>query len=165
METLQWRLGPSALDHNLPTPETRQNLYDELDFQVGVQGILWAEPAINNALFLRAMKAVGVATLGAMVYDLLNPRQETLTPNQSVAYVYHSINIKDTGPVVHEVPEGPTNARLFDIWMRPVHRSGRTREREIESSSLRPITAVRSLRGISSRRPRRTRSFRLLASR
>jgi len=59
-----------------------------------------------------------------MVYDgLQNPGQETLTPNQSV-YLYDSINLKDTGPVVHEVPEGPINAGVFDIWMRPVYDFG-----------------------------------------
>lgn len=125
IETRQSRLGPLKLDHNLPTSETRQKLYDELDFQVGVQGVLWAEPAVNNALFLRAMGVAGVPNLGAMVYDgLQNPGQETLTPNQSVVYLYDSINLKDTGPVVHEVPEGPINAGFFDIWMRPVYDFG-----------------------------------------
>jgi hypothetical protein len=42
-----------------PTPETRQKLYDELDYQRAVQAVIWAEPAINSALFRQAMEVVG----------------------------------------------------------------------------------------------------------
>lgn len=59
-ETVNTRLGPLTLDHSLPTADTRQKLYDELDFQRAVQGVIWAEPAINNELFRRAMEKVGV---------------------------------------------------------------------------------------------------------
>lgn len=119
------RLGQLALDHGLPTAATRQTLYDELDYQRGVQAVIWAEPAINNALFLRAMEGVGVPNLGAMVYnERMHPGQETLTPNQSVVYLYDAINLKDTGPVVHIVPEAPINAGFFDMWMRPVYDFG-----------------------------------------
>ena len=86
------RLGVLEVDHGLPTPATRQKLYDELDFQRAVQGVIWAEPAINNALFQRAMVNAGVPNLGAMVYDKrMHPGQETLTPNQSVIYLYDTI--------------------------------------------------------------------------
>jgi hypothetical protein len=49
-EPVTTRLGILEVDHGLPTPATRQKLYDELDFQRAVQGVIWAEPAINNAL-------------------------------------------------------------------------------------------------------------------
>jgi len=120
-ETVQTRIGALPLDHTLPTAESRQKLYDELDFQRAVQAVIWAEPAVNNALFQRGMEAVGVPNLGAMVYDArMHPGQETLTPNQSVVYLYDSINLKETGPVVHIVPASPINAGFFDMWMRPV---------------------------------------------
>jgi hypothetical protein len=121
----QTRVGPLTLDHGLPTLDTRQKLYDELDFQRAVQGVLWAEPAINNALFLRAMQVAGVPNLGAMVYDRrMHPGQETLTPNESVVYLYDSINLKEVGPVVYTTPESPINGGFFDMWMRPVHDFG-----------------------------------------
>ncbi|PPD45397.1 MAG: hypothetical protein CTY15_04840 [Methylocystis sp.] len=120
-EPVKTRLGILEVDHGLPTPATRRKLYDELDFQRAVQGVIWAEPAINNALFQRAMVNAGVPNLGAMVYDKrMHPGQETLTPNQSVIYLYDTINLADTGPVVHIVPEAPINAGFFDMWMRPV---------------------------------------------
>jgi hypothetical protein len=120
-EPVTTRLGILEVDHGLPTPATRQKLYDELDIQRAVQGVIWAEPAINNALFQRAMVNAGVPNLGAMVYDKrMHPGQETLTPNQSVIYLYDTINLADTGPVVHIVPEAPINAGFFDMWMRPV---------------------------------------------
>lgn len=56
---IETRIGTLSFDHALPTPETRQKLYDELDYQRAVQAVLWAEPAINNALFRQAMEVVG----------------------------------------------------------------------------------------------------------
>ena len=119
------RLGKLELDHGLPTVATRQKLYDELDFQRAVQGVIWAEPAVNNWLFQRGMAKVGVPNLGAMVYNgRMHPGQETLTPNQSVVYLYDSVNLAETGPVVHITPPGPINAGFFDMWMRPVYDFG-----------------------------------------
>jgi hypothetical protein len=80
--------------------------------------VLWAEPAINDALFRQAMEVVGTPNLGATLHN--KPRQpgyETLTPNQSVIYLYDIINLKDTGPVVHTAPAGPLNAGFFDMPM------------------------------------------------
>jgi hypothetical protein len=119
------RIGKLTFDHGLPTPETCQKLYDEMDYQRATQAVPWAEPAINNALFLRAMQKAGVPNLGAMIYEQrMQPGQETLTPNQSVVYLYDRINLKDTGPVVHIVPPGPINAGFFDMWMRPCYDFG-----------------------------------------
>ena len=124
-DKIETRLGTLGFDHGLPTTETRQKLYDQLDFQRAVQGVLWAEPAINNALFQRAMQEVGVPNLGAMIYNQrMQPGQETLTPNQAVVYLYDSINLKDTGPVVYINPPGPINAGFFDMWMRSVYDFG-----------------------------------------
>lgn len=61
----------------------------------------------------------------AMVYnERMHPGQETLTPNQSVVYLYDNINLKETGPVVYTTPEAPINAGFFDMWMRPVYDFG-----------------------------------------
>src|SRR5215469_4046902 len=53
-----------GFEAGLPTPEVRQKLYDELDLQRATQAVIWAEPAVNNALFLRAIQKVGVPNLG-----------------------------------------------------------------------------------------------------
>ncbi len=119
------RFDKFEFDHGLPTAETRQRLYDEMDFQRAVQAMIWAEPAINNILFLRAMEKAGVTNLGAMVYnERMHPGHEVLTPNQSVVYLYDNINLKETGPVVYITPEAPINGGFFDMWMRPVYDFG-----------------------------------------
>jgi hypothetical protein len=124
-DVLETRLGTLTFDHALPTPQTRQTLYDELDYQRAVQAVLWAEPAINNALFRQAMEVVGTPNLGATLHDKRQqPGHETLTPNQSVIYLYDMINLKDTGPVVYTAPPGPLNAGFFDMWMRPFYDFG-----------------------------------------
>src|SRR5262245_31805623 len=119
------RLGSLRFLNGYPDDKTRQTLYDELDFQRAVQGVLWAEPLVNAALFRNAMKTAGVANLGGLVTDkLVQPGQEVLTPTQSVVYESTWFDLHDTGPVVYELPEGPLNAGLFDAWMRPVQDMG-----------------------------------------
>ena len=68
-DKIETRNGTLTFDHALPTPETRQKLYDELDYQRAVQAVIWAEPAINNALFRQAMEVVGTPNLGATLHD------------------------------------------------------------------------------------------------
>jgi hypothetical protein len=41
-----------------------------------------------------------------------------------MVYLYDDINLTEIRPVVHLVPPGPINARLFDMWMRPVYDFG-----------------------------------------
>ena len=68
-QSIDTRIGTLDFDHRLPTSDTRQKLYDELDFQRAVQGVLWAEPAINNARFLRANR--GTLEMAAVEVILL----------------------------------------------------------------------------------------------
>ena len=69
-----------GFEQGLPTPEERQKLYDELDLQRATQAVIWAEPAVNNALFLQAMQKAGVPNLGAIVFDnRMQPGQNVLT--------------------------------------------------------------------------------------
>src|SRR5262249_39246911 len=90
-----------------------------------VQGVLWAEPLVNAALFRNAMKTAGVSNLGGLITDKrVQPGQEVLTPTQSVVYEATWIDLHDTGPVVFELPAGPLNAGIFDAWMRPVQDMG-----------------------------------------
>ena len=54
--------------------------------------MLWAEPAINNALFRQAMEVIGTPNLGATLHDKRQqPGHETRTPNRSVLYLYDMI--------------------------------------------------------------------------
>lgn len=56
-QQVETRLGPVMLDHGLPTPETRQALYDAIDFQRAVQAVIWADP-INAGFFDMWMRPV-----------------------------------------------------------------------------------------------------------
>ena len=126
-ETTMSRIGKLTFDHGLPTEKTRQTLYDANDFQRAVQAVQWIEPAMQNSLVADAMRKLGVKNLGALLYnERMHPGQDVTTPNQSVVYLFDYINLKDTGPIVHEVPAGPINAGFYDMWMRPVYDFGIT---------------------------------------
>src|SRR5688572_22652978 len=114
------RIGMLDFQGGLPTEATSVRLADELDFQRAVQAVIWAEPLINNALFIRAQKAAGVKNMGGLIFNEHAPPglEDPTGPQLSVVYGYSWINLKDTGPVVVDMPEGPLNGSLFDMWMR-----------------------------------------------
>ena len=103
-----------------PTTYTAQRLYDELDFQRGVQVYLWALPAMN----IDAMRQGSEAAFGAGNHilpvwkDRLNTKTKVTTPNSDVVYAMSYLDLKD-GPVVVDVP--PKLQGMFDdFWHRPI---------------------------------------------
>ncbi len=125
VETFESRIGNLVYDHDLPSRETAQLLFDEMDFQRATQSVFWVEAAYNLYLWEKAMDRAGVENLGAMLYDqLAQAGQEVLTPNQSVVYMFDNIHLEEVGPVVYEVPPGPINAGFYDEWYRAFYDFG-----------------------------------------
>ena len=125
-KTLDSKIGKLVFDHDLPTAESSQKLFDELDFQRATQSVFWIGAAYNTYLFEKAMDVAGVQNLGAMLYDKkAQAGQEVLTPNQSVVYLFDNIDLRKAGgPVVYEVPAGPINAGFYDEWNRAFYDFG-----------------------------------------
>ena len=125
VETFESRIGKLVFDHDVPSRDTQELLFDEMDFQRATQSVFWVEAAYNTYLWEKAMDRVGVENLGAMLYDqLAQAGQEVLTPNQSVVYLFDNIHLHDVGPVVYEVPPGPINAGFYDEWNRAFYDFG-----------------------------------------
>ncbi len=125
VEIFESRIGKLIFDHDVPSRDSQQLLFDEMDFQRATQSVFWVEAAYNTYLFKTAMGRVGVENLGAMLYDQkAHAGQEVLTPNQSVVYMFDSINLKEVGAVVYEVPPGPINAGFYDEWNRAFYDFG-----------------------------------------
>jgi hypothetical protein len=125
--TVQTRIGTLEFDLGFPTDETVLKLYNEMDFQRAVQAYLWALPLVEMAEWKRAQEE----DFGAGSYDFvtyLDSKQKMgiLTANATTPYLMAFPNLKETGPLVYELPAGPTAGGLLDFWQRPVTDLGQT---------------------------------------
>ncbi|CAI8894609.1 DUF1254 domain-containing protein [Pseudomonas sp. IT-196MI5] len=116
-DTLNTRIGKLKYEVGYPSKETSQKLYDEMDFQRATQAYLWSFPAVSFA----SVKAGLFHDLGATYNDIvlwenfLDSKALVLTGNNSTIYAVSQMDLKD-GPVVVEVPAGPTAGAFADLW-------------------------------------------------
>jgi hypothetical protein len=115
--TVDTRIGPLKYESGFPTKETVEKLYDEMDFQRASQAYMWSFPAVSFASIKAGLFRDLGATLNDIVLyqDFLDPRSIWFTGNNTTIYATSQITLKD-GPVVVEVPAGPTAGMLADLW-------------------------------------------------
>ncbi|HKA55819.1 MAG TPA: DUF1254 domain-containing protein [Candidatus Binatia bacterium] len=101
-----------------PTRETSQTLYDEMDFQRACQGYMWSFPAVSFASIKAGLFRDLGATYGDIVLyqDFLDTKSIYLTGNNTTIYAASQIDLAKDGPVVVEVPAGPTAGMFADLW-------------------------------------------------
>ena len=103
----------------VPTPETSQKLFDEMDFQRAVQCYLWAYPAVS----FESIRVVEKSDLGMDYNDwgiadnFVDPQSVWLTANDTTIYAFVNIDLSK-GPVVVEIPPGAIVGLLDDFWQR-----------------------------------------------
>ena len=120
-ETRFDQLANLPFAENHPTPETAQQLKDELLFQQATQSYLWALPAIN----MWGMKEGSEKQFGAGYNVLpvwkkrLSAKTLVTTPNSDVIYAMGYVDVGTDGPLVIEVPPR-LQGILDDFWQRPI---------------------------------------------
>jgi hypothetical protein len=122
------RIGALESVNGYPSESAVAGLFDELDFQRAVQSYLWAFPAVSN----QSMKTGMFRDLGAtrndifVVDNFLDTKGRFLTGNTTTIYALTFIDLAKDGPVVIEVPAGPTAGMVNDFWFRCLTEIGRT---------------------------------------
>ncbi|MET0325150.1 MAG: DUF1254 domain-containing protein, partial [Ilumatobacteraceae bacterium] len=96
-------------------------VFDELDYQMACQVYLWALPLVSYAQW----HAVHRDTFGATNYDLVHyvsyrDRLGLITANATTPYILNFIALAETGPLVIELPPGPTAGGVSDFWQREI---------------------------------------------
>ncbi|MBL4558971.1 MAG: DUF1254 domain-containing protein [Rhodobacteraceae bacterium] len=104
------RFGTLQFDGGgFPTPETAQRLYDEMDLQRATQAFMDFFPHMSLYAIIRSQaRDLGFETssdIGVMA-DFMNTNQPFLTGNNSTIYAVASIDLKEDGPTVVEIPPG-----------------------------------------------------------
>ncbi|SDO85075.1 Uncharacterized conserved protein [Phyllobacterium sp. YR620] len=104
---VQTRIGELKFSDGLPSDETVQKVYDNVDFSRGVEAFLSGVPAASVHAACTGLKSIGVNPNEAVSIseDLLDARSLFLTANSTTVYVFFCIDLKD-GPVVVQVPPG-----------------------------------------------------------
>ena len=104
-----------------PTLKTVDKLFDEMDFQRGTQAYLWALPLVSYAEWLSVHEEEFKAKDGQIVqYKTLLSKQGILTANATTPYAIAFADLNRTGPLVFEVPDGPSAGIINDMWQRVV---------------------------------------------
>jgi len=124
-ESRDTRIGKIELDKGFPSKDAVTKLYDELDFQRACQAYIWALPIVGFAEWqASAAKNLGAGSLDYVLYNSYRDKLGVLTPNGSTPYIIGFPNLAETGPLVVEVPAGPSGGGVLDFWQRPITDTG-----------------------------------------
>jgi len=117
-DQVETRLGTLKFFDGIPTKETAELVYDNLDFLRGVEAFLNGIPAAS----IEALR-IGCATTGAknsnqvVIFDkLLDSKALFLTGNTSTVYCSPFLDLKKDGPTVVEIPAGTGPGTLNDAY-------------------------------------------------
>lgn len=128
--TVNTRIGPLSFTKGgfaggYPTLETIDKLRNELDFQKATQTYIWAIPLVSYAEWFNVHEKVFHAKDGQIVqYNTAKSKQGILTANATTPYAIGFADLLRTGPLVLEVPTGPSAGVINDMFQRGVRDFG-----------------------------------------
>jgi len=113
-------IGELTFFDGVPTGDTVQKVYDNLDYLRGIDTFLKFIPACN----IEGMRT-GTASLGVSKYNevivmdkLMDSTSLFLTGNTDTVYASSFFNLKETGPLVVEIPAGAGPGTVNDAFFR-----------------------------------------------
>ena len=118
-DSIETRLGTLKFTDGFPDDATVTKVYDNLDFQRGVQAFLTAMPAASLSAMRKGIREFGPDNQTVIIFEsLMDSRSLFLTANTESIYTIAWIDLKD-GPVVIESPPN-TLGFVNDFWFRYV---------------------------------------------
>ncbi len=116
-DVVKTSLGTLRFFDGFPDEATVQKVYDNLDFQRGVQAFLTAIPAASAYSFRTGLRTFGPDNQTVLITEsLLDARSIFLTGNTETIYNITWFNTTD-GPLVIEMPAGVLGV-IDDFWFR-----------------------------------------------
>jgi hypothetical protein len=116
-DVVETSLGTLRFFDGFPDEATVKKVYDNLDFQRGVQAFLTAMPAASACAFRTGLRTFGPDNQTVLVTEsLMDSRSLFLTGNTETIYNITWFNTKD-GPLVIEMPAGVLGV-IDDSWFR-----------------------------------------------
>ncbi len=103
-DTLDTSIGTLQLRDGVPTAESIETLYDNLDRSRALQAYLLGIPIVNQASMRASLKSFGPVNQTDVIWeDLVDAKTVELTANDNTVYSFIWLDTKD-GPLVVEVP-------------------------------------------------------------
>jgi hypothetical protein len=114
-DTLETERGTLRFVDGVPTEQTAQIVWDQLDFQRAVECMIMCTPAASLNGFRQSIRQWGPDN-ETMIYwhGRMDSKVLILTPNTTVVYAFMWINLKD-GPMVMETPPNVLGI-IDDFW-------------------------------------------------
>lgn len=124
---VETRLGKLELESGYPAAATAAKIFDDIDYQRACQAYLWALPLMAMHQWQNEhLDKFGAGKCDYVDYLTFQDKLGLLTANATTPYIMAFPNLKETGPLVLEVPAGPTAGGFTDFWQRPITDSGQT---------------------------------------
>jgi hypothetical protein len=118
-QAIDTRMGKLEFNLGMPTKDTREKLYDEMDYQRACQAFLWALPAVGASGWQHAGIFYGrTGDLDMVAFKEPEAVAGILTPSGTVTYVTAFPDLGKTGPLVWEIPAGNFVGIAMDFWQR-----------------------------------------------
>jgi hypothetical protein len=118
-QSVNTRIGKLDFELGMPTIETSAKLYDEMDFQRACQLYLWALPVVGFGQLQALLEgSAGALPDDVVIYKGYRNLLVFFTPNVTTPYSWSYLDLAKTGPVVMDMPAGPTAGSVMDFWQR-----------------------------------------------
>lgn len=116
---VETRIGELSFFDGVPTPETAQKVYDQLDFSRGLETFLNGIPGASMVAIRSGSREVGGIDGTVGIFEtLMDSKSLFLTPNTESVYYATWIDLKN-GPIVVETPPDVLGV-VNDFWFRYV---------------------------------------------
>ncbi len=120
-DKVETRIGTLEFFDGLPTDETAERVYDNLDFLRGVETFLNGIPATSiEGLRIGMEEELGAKNSNQVVIfdDVMDSKPLFLTGNTSTVYASAFLDLEKDGPTVVEVPAGSGPGTVNDAFFR-----------------------------------------------
>jgi hypothetical protein len=124
-KTVNTRIGKLSFTYpfpsGYPTTDSVEKLFDERDWQRACQIYLWALPMVSLGEVEHVLMTVPGAGHGDIFRaDTVPAIRRFLTGNATTPYLMTWLDLQKSGPLVIEMPAGPSAGFVDDLWQRPV---------------------------------------------
>lgn len=101
------QISEYTFERGYPTAETARRVQDEQDYQRAIQAYRFFYPTVSVEATFQGTRDAGAQDNKSALILSGGPRHVLFTGNSDTPYMGGVINLKETGPIVIELPPGP----------------------------------------------------------
>lgn len=119
-DTVETKVGELKFFDGIPTKETSEVLFENLDLSRGIDTFLNGMPAANVEAARRGHVALGQKESNQIIIfdELMDSNSLFLTGNTDTVYITAFLDLKRDGPTVVEIPPGAGPGIIIDAYSR-----------------------------------------------